>query len=261
MSNPKISIIVPMYNCEQYVVDSINSALNQNFNDIEIIIIVDCSSDNSYQICKENFGSLKNVTILHHEKNTGQWQAISDGLKIARGKYIRLLHADDLFMPNALKLLYDVAEQTNADVVHEIARYESMDEGGSVIKNGSKLRVVVHDSNPVDKPTVMSDDLNERLKDWLERGSHVDCVYNLFRREFLISNGIRFDESGGNFLFTFYWIMRAKVFIKLPTATYIYRINPSSVTNIKRNVDHLEHIVNSICTNFYRSLRHICDMI
>ncbi len=231
-----------MYNCEKYIVDCLNSVFAQDFDSFEIIVIDDCSEDKSYEVAMQNFGHLDNVTILKHETNTGQWKSVEDGVKIACGKYIRILHADDVFMPNALKPLYEIAEHFNADVVHEIAKYGSKDEGGA-IRNGSPVEVYVHDNSPVDKITLMPYDMNERVKDWFERGTFVDCMFNLFRREFLIENKIPYIESGGNFLFVFFWLMKAKVYVKIPYASYIYRANPTSVSNVKRNFNYVGEVI------------------
>lgn len=243
MADVKISIITPMYNCESYIVDSINSVINQEFDDLEIIVIDDCSTDNSYAVCNNHFGHLDNVKILRQETNQGQWAAIERGFKIAHGKYIRFVHADDVLMPNALQTLYDFAEQSNADVVHEIAHYQSLEGNGSIIKEGSQLKLCPHESWLVDKPTLMPNDLNIRLQDFFERGTFVDCVYNLFRRDMFIKNDIKFRECGGNFFLTLQWLMTAKVFVKLPFASYIYRLNPTSVTLINRDVNFAEQVI------------------
>ena len=121
MNEPKISIVTPMYNCEEYIVDCINSVLYQNFKDIEHIIIDDCSTDKSAEIAsniiEQHRGGEINFKLLRHEKNTGQGEAINDGIAVARGKYIRVLHADDVFVPNALDSLYSIAEKYDVDLI------------------------------------------------------------------------------------------------------------------------------------------------
>ena len=238
MNEAKISVITPMYNCEQYILDCVRSVLNQTFEGCEHIIVDDCSTDRSVEVVEKiiavldaNGGSI--VKLLRHVKNTGQEEAINDGLAIARGKYIRVLHADDVFMPDALESLYDIAERTGADVVHENARLISKADGGATITPGCHLEINVHDRRPIDSLTVMSDDLNDRVTDWLERGTYVDIMYNLFRRDFFFDSDIR--VKGSNFIFTFMWLMKAKHIVTVPQATYIYRINPESITNKKRS--------------------------
>ena len=68
-------------------------------------------------------------------------------------------------------------------------------------------------------------------------------MFNLFRREFLIENKIPYIESGGNFLFVFFWLMKAKVYVKIPYASYIYRANPTSVSNVKRNFNYVGEVI------------------
>ena len=253
MSNPKISVITPMYNCEHYIIDCIRSVVTQKFGEFEHIIVDDASTDRSAEVVEKLIAALEEKTgdtrfkLLRHEKNMGQGAAIKTGLAITRGKYIRILHADDVFMPNALDSLFKIAEEYNADVVHECSRFISLENGGEKIAPGCKLTIDVCDMRPVDKITLMSNDPNDRVSDWLERGTHVDIMYNLFRRDFWFANGSRFKQVGNNFLFAFCWLISAKTFVKVPKATYIYRAgNPMSITNKKRPVEKIADTINAM---------------
>ena len=249
MNEPKISVITPMYNCERYILDCARSVINQNFKAYEHIIVDDCSTDRSVEVVEKIISVLKNSgeenipKLIKHEKNTGQEQAVNDGIAVARGKYIRVLHADDVFMPNALDSLYKIAEQYDAEVVHETARLISTEDGGATIYPGCRLEWNVHDRHAVDEITKMSLDLNDRVADWFERGTYVDSVYNLFRRDFL-TNEVRYE--GSNFIFTLYWLMKAKCAVKVPQATYIYRLNPQSITNKKRSVEKIAGTIDAM---------------
>lgn len=93
---PKVSVIVPNYNHERFLRQRIDSILNQTFTDFELILLDDCSTDNSYDILLSYQQNLKVTAIKRNEKNTGspfkQWE---NGIKIAQGKYIWIAESDD----------------------------------------------------------------------------------------------------------------------------------------------------------------------
>lgn len=101
MENPIISVIIPTYNREKLIMDSIDSVLNQTFQDFEILIIDDVSTDNTEQLIKD----LNNEKIRYYklDKNGGQCIARNYGIKKARGKYIAFLDSDDRWLPEKLE--------------------------------------------------------------------------------------------------------------------------------------------------------------
>ena len=231
MENIKISVVIPMYNRRHYIEESINSILNQSFQDFEIVIVDDGSTDNSYDFCKKKYGHFKNIRLLSNDRNVGEGKTTNRLFKEARGKYIAILHSDDLFLPDALKNLYEVAEATNADVVHTIGHIRSAEGDGSIIKPDGKFYLHLHDRYAVKKTIVMSNNPKDRIAEWLTGGTFIDPPYNLFNRNFVLSNNIFWETFGGHTLFTFRWIISAKVFVKVPFATYIYRLAPDSMSN------------------------------
>lgn len=90
----KISLIIPVYNVENYVENCLQSAINQNYSDYEIIIIDDGSTDGSYNICKKYAEIRKNIKLIH-KKNEGLMAAWKEGLLLAQGDYIAFLDSDD----------------------------------------------------------------------------------------------------------------------------------------------------------------------
>lgn len=114
---PKVSVIMPVYNAEQYLERSITSLLNQTCRDIEIICIDDQSSDNSLEILKEFKKQDKRIKVVQREKNGGAAAARNSGLKVAMGEYIGFVDSDDYVDEDFFEKLYDKANQTNADIV------------------------------------------------------------------------------------------------------------------------------------------------
>ena len=110
--NPFFSIIMPVYNAEKYVEQSIKSVLNQTFTNYELIIIDDCSKDGSYSICKE-FKS--NCVLVNLKENKGISYVRNFGLKKAKGKYITFLDSDDYIEKDTLEKLNEEVKLHNSD--------------------------------------------------------------------------------------------------------------------------------------------------
>ena len=115
MLNVDISVIMPVYNAQKYLEESLNSILCQTFDDFELIIIDDGSTDNSYEIC-ERYKEKDERIIVIHQINQGPSVARNIGIKKAIGKYIVFCDSDDILDKNALSLLYNAMEKYNADL-------------------------------------------------------------------------------------------------------------------------------------------------
>lgn len=110
-----LSIIIPVYNVEQYLKDCLSSILNQNFQQYEIILIDDGSTDNSGKICDEYASSYKNIITIH-QVNQGVSSARNKGVSLAKGKYIHFIDADDTIDPDTyIKNIPILQTNTNID--------------------------------------------------------------------------------------------------------------------------------------------------
>ncbi|MBR3457765.1 MAG: glycosyltransferase [Selenomonadaceae bacterium] len=256
-----ISVIIPMYNTSAYVRECVDSVLAQTFRDFEIIIVDDCSTDGSLALCRELYGNLPQVTILHHERNRTVGAARNTGMGAARGKYIAFLDSDDLYMPEALERLYRAAEEHRADVVHSPGCYLP---NGSVehIGTGDEFRTLIYDRLPMPKGAErLPDSLEERIWLWAERRLCTAVWDKLFRREFLFSHHIRFEEDivpGQDGIFLFRCVLEAENFIRIPDIFYIYRRPPTSVTHSRREAPFLARVVESMLRKL-RSLDSYMD--
>ena len=112
----KISVIVPVYNVEKYLVRCLESLLDQSLSGIEIILVDDGSTDNSSHICDDYAKKHKNIRVIH-KKNQGLGMARNSGLELAKGEYVTFVDSDDYIEKDALKKLYDKAVQYQADTV------------------------------------------------------------------------------------------------------------------------------------------------
>lgn len=128
-----ISVIIPVYNVEKYLEQCLDSVINQNLQDIEIICVDDGSTDNSPSIL-EKFSSKDNRIKIFSKENGGQASARNLGIKKAKGKYIAFVDSDDFIKEDMFVKLYDVAENNNLDIAMcKIALYD--DNTGNIDEN------------------------------------------------------------------------------------------------------------------------------
>ncbi|MFZ1235844.1 MAG: glycosyltransferase [Prevotella sp.] len=112
-----LSIIIPVYNCEDYIEECIQSIVHQNIEEsYEIIIIDDGSVDNSLKICKKLSLIYENIKIIQ-QKNSGPGIARNVGLKLAQGEYIYFIDADDYLNPSYFNALLKIAKKDNLDFI------------------------------------------------------------------------------------------------------------------------------------------------
>lgn len=134
----KISIIIPVYNVEKYIERCLESILNQTFNEYEVIIVNDGSTDNSGKICDKYSEINKNINVIH-KKNGGVSSARNLGIDVAKGEYIAFIDPDDFIDSNMFKILYENLKELNGDIaicsVNEIRNdnIELGDNSGEVI--------------------------------------------------------------------------------------------------------------------------------
>ncbi len=122
-----ISIIVPVYNVENYLGKCVESILNQTFKDFELILVDDGSSDKSGVMCDQYKEQDKRIKVIHKE-NGGLSSARNAGLEVAEGEYIGFIDSDDWIMPDMYQFLYDMAIISNADIAQ--CGFRKVDEKG-----------------------------------------------------------------------------------------------------------------------------------
>lgn len=114
--NPKISIIVPIYNVENFIHECIDSIIGQTFKEFELILVNDGSTDRSGEICDEY--SKKDIRIrVVHKENGGQSSARNTGISLVQGDYIGFIDSDDWVQQNMYQVLYEKAIETDADII------------------------------------------------------------------------------------------------------------------------------------------------
>lgn len=215
MTQDKVSVIVPVYNSEQYISQCLDSILSQTYRNIEIILVDDGSSDKSGAIC-DKYEKIDNRIRVFHKINGGASTARNLGLDMADGEYVMFVDSDDYIDEDMVTALYKAINSADVDIVGSYFKY----------LNG---RAVAKDSrNHYKKIELTSSDALRML---LLR--KIDCspCLKLYRRS--IIGNLRFPEGVTNedfvFLFRLYNNVRGISFV--PVAYYYYRYNPNSVTH------------------------------
>lgn len=114
----KFSIIVPMYNVELYLDKCIDSLLSQTYNDYEIILIDDCSSDNTLNIARKWSLKSTKIVLIEKSKNSGLSDTRNIGIKRSCGDYLLFVDSDDYIEKDTLKNMYDIIFETKADIIY-----------------------------------------------------------------------------------------------------------------------------------------------
>ena len=156
MSDVKISVIVPVYNSEEYLPDTAASILNQSFEEFELILVDDGSKDRSGKICDELAQKDKRVKVIH-KQNGGICSARNCALKLAKGEYIAFCDNDDMYLPGLLKDNYELAKKHNADVVRYSRKYQTVRDG----------KVVTEEITAFDAGAYSREEFNKNL--WQEK--------------------------------------------------------------------------------------------
>ena len=187
MSREDISIIVPVYNVASYLEDCLESVLQQNFQNCEIICINDASTDNSDLILQRYALKYTQIKVVTHTQNQGLSAARNTGLKYAKGKYVWFVDSDDMIMPNALKELYYIIEKENIDIVYfDMIR----------IKEDDYKRKVVVSETYHEYDDVCSG--REMFCKFVEKSQmKFEVCRQLVRREFLKEHNIKFYKGKG----------------------------------------------------------------
>ena len=227
MNAPKISVIIPLYNAEKFIRQTLISVLANKFADYEVIVVDDCSTDNSVAEVEKLIPHFESrLKIFHTEKNSGGAGVPRNiGIEHAAGKYVTFLDADDFLLPTALADFFNVAEKFQADAVHTEKIFIFKDTGNADFKREDLTLKKFENGAPVEVPTLEPDDLREKLQRCLE-GKFLWMIGGKFyRRDFLRDNRIIFSDMpfAEDFIFCF-------KSLRVPAVTNIYRMNNQSAS-------------------------------
>lgn len=229
MNNPKVSIIVPIYNVENYLDRCVQSLLNQTLMDVEIILVDDGSSDKCPKMCDEYAEQDERIKVIH-KSNAGLGYARNSGIEIATSDYIAFIDSDDYVDVNMFNTMYDYAIEHSADGVFCGFRKE--------LKPG-----VWADSHEVDNDIIME---HEEIYNFMlnmiasgrkikkERLHQMSVWHAIYRREIIAHNNIRFQSErevvSEDIPFQIDFLMKASKIAYLKNSFYYYCLNGGSLS-------------------------------
>lgn len=156
---PTVSIITPLFNCESFIGETIESVQRQTFTDWEMIIANDCSTDNSREVVKKYIKDDPRIILIESEKNGGTSVARNKGLNVAKGRYISFLDSDDWLHPDYLEKQLAFLKEKDA-----------------AIATASYMRVAKKTTTPFIVP-------KESTFNTIIKGNGISCLTTLYDRE------------------------------------------------------------------------------
>ena len=209
--NPKVSVIVPVYNVERYLRRCLDSLVNQTLEEIEIILINDGSTDGSLSILEEYALKDSRIRVINQE-NQKQGAARNNGLKVAQGEYVGFVDSDDWVDEDFLEKLYNSAKNNDADI---------------------SVATIIRKREYVQKYRVYytEEKVYETLKDKIEICNIPKCCYvwnKLYKKELLIGFDFTVDRYFEDVLWLLEIIKKANKIVTVPNSNYYYWVNNNS---------------------------------
>lgn len=236
MAVPLISILIPVYNVEQFLDECLQSALSQTYPNIEVILVNDGSTDGSGEICDRYANQDGRVRVVHQD-NRGASAAKNRAIEVAEGDWVTILDSDDVLVtPNMLQILYDNAQAHQADLaIGNYFEYDQTD-GHFYYRNLDQDFVI---------ETVTSQEAIDRQANWghLNTSAFVITAGKLIRRR--LFDGIEFPEGHmfDDEFVTHKLYMKAKGIVLVNGNYYLYRRGHTSVMNSGYSLKRVQDIL------------------
>ncbi len=212
----KVSIIIPVYNVEQYLKRCIDSVVNQTLKDIEIVLVNDGSTDGSLDICEQYAKNDSRIKIITR-KNGGLSAARNTGLDNATSEYIGFIDSDDWVDTNYFEKLYNAAIENDCDIAF-----------GDIVRKGEKKHKIRLNIQNIE----VAESIQDKLK--LSHGIKNPGVWNKIYKKNLFDN-LRFEEGiyyeDGEF--TIKVLDKCNKIVSVPNTYYYYFVNPTSIVKSK----------------------------
>lgn len=236
VENPKVSIISPIHNREKYILRLIRSVQNQFFDEIEIILVDDFSTDHSAELIKKYQKDDERIILIRHKKNKGTLISRNNGVLKAKGEYIILPDPDDILSKNILNNCYNLAKKYDFDII----RFNIYIGDNNIFFNDIVNEL---ESRPIYKPelssylfygagTLKQIDFNVANK-FIKRDAYIKAIASM--NNFYLSQFMTNHEDG---LINFVLYRTANSFYFLKKIGYYYIPNSQSITlNYKKNYD------------------------
>lgn len=211
MDNALISVIVPVYNVEEYIYECVDSILAQTYTNLEIILVDDGSPDRCGEICEE-YAQLDARVKVIHKKNGGLSDARNAGLDLAKGEYIAFVDSDDYILPTFIATLSENLIKHNADI--------------SIVgafRNLKALRAS-HAGNRV----TFYDSYLTFLYDKTIQDGKIEVWRKLYKKEIWSSLRFPFGKKSED-TFVYPYVVYNRKIVYADSKLYYYRVNPKSI--------------------------------
>ncbi|MEI0492145.1 glycosyltransferase family 2 protein [Brachyspira intermedia] len=235
---PKISVIIPVYNVEKYIVKCLNSISNQTFTDIEIICIDDCSTDNSYNLIEEYQKKDNRIILIKNQINKGASYSRNIGIKKSTSDYITFIDSDDYVNLEYLECLYSPIYKNKYDIVFT-STFKNTTIDDDVLENYDKS----FGEYNFDKQEFI-DTIRRFAASKFQSLCYSVC--KLYNRDFIIKNNIYFSEKivfCEDLHFFIKTITYNPSFYNNNNAIYYYRIREGQTVRTldteRRTLDHI----------------------
>lgn len=212
-----ISIIVPVYNIEKYLVPCVDSILGSSCQDFELILVDDGATDSSGSICDEYSSRDERITVLHQE-NGGIGVARNNGFKKAKGEYVIFIDGDDVIHPEMLEMMKNALDSSDSDLA--LVRAYTIDDNGEVTSTAMEREPVSH--------TITQEEYMRCLFGKNEFGYPV--VWNKLYRRTLIEDLPFKTVDAEDIEWMTRVLMKVKKISVIERQLYGYRLRPTSIT-------------------------------
>lgn len=251
-TNPEISIVIPMFNCESFIAECLESIFQQTFEDFEIIIVNDRSTDRSAEISRSYRDP--RIMFLENSKNLGANLTRNVGIDHSRGKYVYFMDHDDAILPQTLEIFYQAAEESGAEVVHMNSCFVS-----DSIEHAELHRIL----KP--QPRFFDECLPIRLQEeFIDYGCEIVPWIKIQRRDFLIEHDLKFPATTreGDTLFHLAQLCLAKKIQVIDAFGYVHRLHSENLMRSSAE-NQLRHAIQSlpIATKYMEDLFARQDLI
>ncbi|WIH89732.1 glycosyltransferase [Brachyspira pilosicoli] len=217
----KVSVIVPVYNVEDYLIECLTSIINQTLKEIEIICIDDCGTDNSINILKEYAKKDDRIRIISHKENKGLGPARNTGIKESKGEYISFIDSDDYISRDYLENLYNTIIKYDTDIVSTINIKRVVGEAISLYSININKYLSIFQK--IFKKNHFEGISNANIKDEKENTKNYPFVVawnKLYKKSFLLDNDLFFmDIKKGSEDEDFY----QRVLLNSPSISYNHK--------------------------------------
>ncbi|WP_445431849.1 glycosyltransferase family 2 protein [Chryseobacterium indoltheticum] len=220
--NPLVTISIPIFKCEKFIIRCLESVKNQTYKNLEIVLVNDCTPDDSMLLVKNFIDANPDLTIkiIEHQENSGLSVVRNNGIKASTGKYLFFLDSDDEITTDCIELLVKKAEKTDAQII---------------IAQNRWINTFDNTTKDFGFPTITEKkyyDNNLEIFSVYSKGGFPSSSWNkLFKRDFIVDNQIYFVPGlfAQDELWFFHLLLKTDTLAIIDDITYLYYLHGESV--------------------------------